>query len=154
MIAAQVDTRGLPCTAGEYGKIRIAGVQVGRGYLGGKPELCRQRQLPDCVGFVETNQGERVFITSDRGVVQDGKIYFAGREDTTLIENVLLSSKNVLGAAVGMETLAEDGNQIVQRLFALVITQSDVDEQKVRANLIQECVINLPTYSIPWKVQF
>ena len=83
---AQVDRSGQPCPDGAFGRIRIAGVQVGRGYLGGKQDEWVGGELPDDPVFSKTLSGERCFITNDRGFVgEGGKIRFAGREDGNVV---------------------------------------------------------------------
>ncbi len=74
-----LDARLRPVPIGVAGELYIAGVQVGRGYLG-RPDLTAERYLPD--PYAPATPGARMYRTGDLARhLADGAIEYLGRVD-------------------------------------------------------------------------
>ena len=134
--------RALP--PGVAGDLYLAGVQVGRGYLG-RPELTAERFVAD--PFVP---GERMYLTGDIARWRrDGAVEYLGRSDGQVkirglrielgeIEAALMSAPGVLQCGV---IVRED--QGVKRLVAYVV--GSVSTDALRAHVLSR----VPDYMLP-----
>ena len=72
-----LDTTGEPVPQGAVGELHVAGVMVGRGYLG-RPDLTAERYVPDPYG----QPGSRMYRTGDLARwLPDGTLEYLGRTD-------------------------------------------------------------------------
>jgi amino acid adenylation domain-containing protein len=145
-----IDADGQPAGIGAPAELWIAGVNVGRGYLG-RPELTAEKFVPDPFGG---HPGARAYRTGDLARYRaDGAIEYLGRIDHQVkvrgfrielgeIESALASHPAVREAAVAMRD--ERGSR---RLVAYVVPRpgETVDEAELRAALSER----LPEYMVP-----
>ncbi|MBM7114473.1 amino acid adenylation domain-containing protein [Archangium primigenium] len=142
-----------PLPAGALGELYLAGIQLGRCYLG-RPELTAERFLPDPLA---RTPGERMYRTGDLARwLEDGTVEYVGRVDSQVklrgfrielgeIEATLLAEPDVAEAAVVVRS-APGGDA---RLVAYVAPrggQADAAwEGVLRASLARV----LPEYMVP-----
>ncbi|MFB6849650.1 amino acid adenylation domain-containing protein, partial [Streptomyces sp. NPDC056373] len=139
-----LDGRGRPVPAGAVGELHVAGVSVGRGYLG-RGELTAERFVED--PFVP---GGRMYRTGDLGRwLSDGSIEFLGRGDFQVkVRGFRIELGEVearLGEAPGVDEAVvvaregDDGKQLV------AYVTGEVEAESVRAHLAAV----LPEYMVP-----
>jgi amino acid adenylation domain-containing protein len=136
---------------GVPGELFIAGVQVGRGYLG-RPELTAERFIPNPFG---TEPGERMYRTGDVARwLPDGSLDYLGRVDFQVkvrgfrielgeVEAALLRSADIREAVAVARDNASGGKRLVAYLVAW--PGRTVDIQALRTFLGQ----SLPEHMVP-----
>jgi amino acid adenylation domain-containing protein len=141
-----LDRRQDPAPLGVAGEICVAGLQVGRGYLG-RPDLTAAAFVPDPLG----PPGGRLYRTGDLGRGRDdGALDFLGRVDHQVkirghriepgeIDARLLSHPAVRAAA----TLTREQTRGAHRLVSHVVGNATPDE------LRRHLRASLPDYMIP-----
>ena len=139
----------MPAPAGSSGELVIAGVAIGRGYLG-RPAQTALRFIPDPWSEAP---GQRMYRTGDRARhLPDGNLQFLGRLDTQVklhgyriepgeVEAALESLPEVQQAAV---LLRQDEPQ-QPRLVAYVVGSEILPQARLRRDL----GTSLPTYMVP-----
>jgi len=135
------------------GEIYVGGVGVTREYLG-KPELNRQRYLPDPFS---DDPGARLFRTGDFGRYRrDGRLEFLGREDDQIklrgfriqldeIEEALRTHPDVEHAAAVLHHSQKDDARIIAYCTP---RGENVSEDDLRTYLMQK----LPHYMVPARI--
>ena len=144
-----LDARRRPLPPGTPGDLYIAGVQVGREYLG-RPDLTSERFLPD--PFVA---GDRMYLTGDRAQWRrDGAIDYLGRADFQVkirglrielgeIETAIVDS----GLARQAVVLLREDRPGDQRLVGYVVAH---DGRAVSTEALQQSLARrLPAYMVP-----
>jgi len=139
-----VDDARKDVAAGDIGEIMIRGASVAAGYVGDDPG-----------GFVD-DDGQRAYLTGDRGYKRDGLLYYAGRTDRQIkylgyriepedVERNLCQIPGVAKAVVGA-VMAED--RTARRVVAFVQPEpgTALEAAAIRAALRQR----LPDYMCPW----
>src|SRR5690606_22450145 len=128
-----LDAQMRPLPAGVAGDLYLAGVQVGRGYLG-RPELTAERFVDDPFVADPLVERERMYLTGDIARWRrDGAVEYLGRSDGQVkirglrielgeIEAALMSAPGVLQCGV---IVRED--QGVKRLVAYVVGSVSTD---------------------------
>lgn len=142
-----------PVPIGVPGEIYVAGVQVGRGYLG-RPDITAASFIPN--PFWES--GGRLYRTGDLGKYrEDGVIEFLGRSDYQVkirgfrielaeIEAHLLQYRGVSDAAV----LAREDRPGDKRLVAYVVgPQSNTNNSSLADELREYLKSTLPAFMVP-----
>lgn len=134
----------------ENGEIVIVGPNVSLGYMNNE-ELNRQK-------FTKIN-GLRAFKTGDNGYLEDGMLFFSGRNDDLVklhgyrIElNEISSAINDLNYVLHGETIALKRNGQVKKIVSLVKL---VNSESGDANTIKTDIsATLPHYMIPSDIMF
>ncbi len=138
-----------PCPLGISGELYVAGVGVGRGYLG-DPAGSAQAFMPDPFSEIP---GARLYKTGDRARYRpDGTIEYLGRLDHQVkirgyrvepgeVEARLVQLRDVREAVV----IAREDVQGDQRLVAYVVGAQDLMPERLRAHLKR----TLPEYMLP-----
>jgi len=146
-----LDEQMEPEALGLPGELCLAGVGLGRGYLG-RPELTAARWVPN--PFSATG-GERLYRTGDVARYRaDGNVDFLGRNDQQVklrgfriepgeIESALLAHPEVRQAAVVMQ-VDERGESLV----AYVVGRGNKDDLNA-GDLRQSLKGKLPEYMVP-----
>lgn len=140
-----VDEAGTKAAPGESGIIVLSGKSVAAGYLDGG------------TGF-GTLDGERSFLTGDRGCFSQGYLWYEGRIDDQLkykgyriepgeIESALCTLPMVRQAAV-LPILLADGR--VMALSAHIAVDDECTEERIKVELRRK----LPDYMIPRTILF
>ena len=144
-----LDESGDPVPVGVAGELYIAGIQVGRGYLG-RPALTAEKFVAD--PFSAT-PGARMYRTGDLGRwLSDGSIEYLGRTDFQVkvrghrielgeIEARLAEHPSVRDAVV----VAREDAGGEKRLVAYCVGGDELDVAALRAHLGQ----TLPEYMVP-----
>lgn len=132
----------------ENEEIIIVGPNVSVGYLN-NPDLNREK-------FLEID-GKRAFKTGDTGYLENGMLFFKGRNDDLIklhgyrIElneiNTVLSSLSYVAQS---ETIALKRNNIAKKIVSLVVLKSAADGEKIKRDLS----LVLPSYMIPSDIKF
>lgn len=134
----------------DEGEIVIVGPNVSVGYVN-NPELNHQKFI--------TIQGQRAFKTGDHGYLEDGMLFFHGRNDDLVklhgyrIElNEISSAINSLSYVVHGETIALKRNDIVKKIVSLIKLNpsASINSEKVKEDL----ATTLPHYMIPSDIKF
>lgn len=133
----------------EDGEIVIVGPNVSIGYVN-NPELNTQK-------FVVRN-GQRAFKTGDMGYLEEGMLFFNGRNDDLVklhgyrIElNEITSALNAIPGVIQAATFGLKRDGIVKKIVSLVHADSSVgDSQKLKNELTN----TLPHYMIPADIKF
>lgn len=142
-----------PVPIGVPGEICVAGIQVGRGYLG-RPNLTAEKFIPD--PFAEN--GGRLYRTGDVGRYQeDGTIEFLGRVDHQVkirgvriepgeIEEQILAFANIDQAFV----MDVEDYSSGKRLVAYIVSKSkDQEDVELITELRHYLSNNLPAVMVP-----
>ncbi|MNJ84371.1 D-alanine--poly(phosphoribitol) ligase subunit 1 [compost metagenome] len=137
----------------ENDEIVIVGKNVSLGYLN-RPDLNSEK-------FVSRN-GERAFKTGDQGYLEDGMLFFKGRNDDQVklhgfrIELNEISSKlNDLNFVLQAETIPLKRNGEVKKIVSLVQLKSTVDpDHNWRAEIMGALESVLPHYMLPSDIRF
>jgi acyl-coenzyme A synthetase/AMP-(fatty) acid ligase/acyl carrier protein len=145
-----LDRRMEPVPAGVPGELHIAGVQVGRGYLG-RPELTAERFVPDPLS---PEPGARMYRTGDLARWRaDGQVEYLGRIDQQVkvrgfrvepgeVEAALLAHPSVRGAVV----VAREDAPGDRRLVAYFTADGEAPSAAgLRAHLARQ----LPEHMVP-----
>ena len=134
----------------ENGEIIIVGPNVSMGYTNNE-ELNAEKFL--------TINGQRAFKTGDHGYLEDGMLFFSGRNDDLVklhgyrIElNEISSAINNLDYVLHGETIALKRNGSVKKIVSLVKTNGNTS---ITSNQIKEDIAAiLPPYMIPSDIKF
>ncbi|MNJ86136.1 D-alanine--poly(phosphoribitol) ligase subunit 1 [compost metagenome] len=129
-------------------EIVIVGKNVSLGYLN-RPDLNAEK-------FISIN-GERAFKTGDQGYLEDGVLFFKGRNDDQVklhgfrIElNEITSVLNDLSFVLQAETIPLKRNGEVKKIVSLVQLKSEAEKDKDwKPELIAGLTSKLPYYMIP-----
>jgi amino acid adenylation domain-containing protein len=146
-----LDRFGMPQPCGVVGELAVAGVGVGRGYLG-EPERTAEVFVPDGEGCERGEPGARLYRTGDLGRwLPDGRLDLLGRLDRQVkvrgfrieleeIEAALVSHPAVREAAVTAPEGPGGGRRLVAHLVA---------PQAGAAELRRFLRERLPDYMVP-----
>ncbi len=129
-------------------EIIIVGKNVSLGYLN-RPDLNREKFI--------TIDGERAFRTGDQGYLEDGVLFFKGRNDDQVklhgfrIElNEITSQLNDMEYVLQAETIPLKRNGEVKKIVSLVQLKENLDEAKDwKKVLTEQLQAKLPYYMIP-----
>lgn len=134
-------------------EIVIVGKNVSKGYLN-RPDLNAEK-------FV-TIDGERAFKTGDQGYLEDGVLFFKGRNDDQVklhgfrIElNEITSKLNDIGIVLQAETIPLKRNGEVKKIVSLIQLKAETDASKDwKGYIIEQLEATLPYYMIPSDFKF
>ena len=134
-------------------EIVIVGKNVSLGYLN-RPDLNAEKFI--------TIEGERAFKTGDQGYLEDGILFFKGRNDDQVklhgfrIElNEITSVLNDMSFVLQAETIPLKRNGEVKKIVSLVQLKSGQDESKDwKAEILEGLNSKLPYYMIPSDFKF
>ncbi|WP_416956295.1 amino acid adenylation domain-containing protein [Streptomyces sp. Agncl-13] len=136
-----------PVPPGVRGELYVAGVGMGRGYLG-RAGLTAQRFVPDPFG----PPGSRMYRTGDLGRrAADGLLEYAGRADAQVkvrgyrIEPAEVETTLAEHPAVGQAVVVASGTGPACRLVAYVIPSQETSAEEVRSF----AETRLPAYMVP-----
>ncbi len=128
-------------------EIVIVGKNVSLGYLN-RPDLNAEK-------FISI-EGERAFKTGDQGYMQDGMLFFKGRNDDQVklhgyrIElNEITSRLNGIDFVLQAETIALKRNEEVKKIVSLVKLRPQAGDEDLRPEIIRQLSEVLPQYMIP-----
>lgn len=129
-------------------EIVIVGKNVSLGYLN-RPDLNAEKFI--------TIENERAFKTGDQGYLEDGVLFFKGRNDDQVklhgfrIElNEITSVLNDLSFVLQAETIPLKRNGEVKKIVSLIQLKSGLDESKDwKAEILEGLNSKLPYYMIP-----
>lgn len=129
------------------GEIVITGKNVSLGYLN-RPDLNEAK-------FVRID-GERAFRTGDQGYLEDGMLFFKGRNDDQVklhgyrIElNEITSKLNDIDSILQAETIALKRNGEVKKIVSLIKLRPQADTGDIKAQIVNQLSETLPHYMIP-----
>ena len=135
----------------ENGEIVIVGPNVSNGYLN-NPVLNEEK-------FTMIN-GEKAFRTGDKGYIENGMLFFSGRDDDFVklhgyrIElNEITSALNNLDYVYKCDTIALKRDETVKKIVSLVQLKDNAGE--ITAEQIKlEIAATIPSYMIPADIKF
>jgi D-alanine--poly(phosphoribitol) ligase subunit 1 len=135
----------------ENEEIIIVGDNVSIGYLN-RPELNEEK-------FIKID-GIRAYKTGDNGFIKDGMLFFSARSDNQIklhgyrIELDEITAKiNDISFVLQAETIALKRNGEVKKIVSLVQVSS-IDQNDLKAKIIEELTKSLPSYMIPSDFKF
>ncbi len=134
-------------------EIVIVGKNVSLGYLN-RPDLNREKFI--------IRGGERAFRTGDQGYLEDGVLFFKGRNDDQVklhgfrIElNEITSKLNAVDIVLQAETIPLKRNGEVKKIVSLIQLKPGVDHTKEwKTYLVEQLETTLPYYMIPSDLKF
>lgn len=134
-------------------EIVIVGKNVSLGYLN-RPDLNKEK-------FITIN-GERAFRTGDQGYLEDGILFFKGRNDDQVklhgfrIElNEITSQLNDIEQVLQAETIPLKRNGEVKKIVSLVQLKPNLEETHNWKSILEEKLKEkLPYYMIPSDIRF